>query len=148
MRTITRSWLTNKGACRDQVDRFSGLYPKGMPLTAENVWACHKAGLDVIWAACHLMTKAQRQTFILYTLRQRQPHLVSLLARAGLKKQSVQIKSLKFDTVADATAAIPVLNAAWAAAWDAAWDAAYAARDAAWEQQIEWCIAQLIKPHG
>jgi len=145
-----------------------------MLLTRENVWICHKAGLDVIWAACHMMTKEQRQEFILFTVRQRQPHLVELFTSIGLKEHATQIKNLRFDTSKEAQAAIPILNAARAAArdtmgaartatdardaawddWDTAWAAWTAARnswgildatDAAREQQIEWCIAQMAR---
>jgi len=140
-KAITRKWLERNRACRGQVDTFSALFPEGMPLTRENVATCHKANLDIVWAACHLMAKTQRRDFIIFTLKQRQPHIVDLFKQVGLHDHAEKIKALTFDDQNDQTEARHIFAAAWAAAWAVASAAAWAvdsaaawaaARDAAW----------------
>lgn len=124
--------------CPDQFARLKELYPAGVPLTLPVARRIQKRGCDVLWGLTHLLTKEKRREFVLFTLRQRQPHLVKLLRNAGLKEHATKIGALKFETFADAKAAAPILNAARAAAWNAA-------RAAAWDEQIRWCVRELQK---
>src|SRR3990167_9799184 len=84
------------------------LYPNGVPLTARAALAIQEAGGDVLWGLVRLMTKPQRQDFILYSLRLRQPWLIKLFRKAGLPQHARALAKLRFDTVADAQAAVPI----------------------------------------
>ena len=143
MKRITKSWLVRQQACADQVAQFAKLWPEGMPLTRANALICHKAGLDVVWAACRLMSIAQRRELIVFTLKQRQSCLVTLFDRAGLASHAQAIAVLDFS---DLTEAERVFDAAWAAS-DAAWAVRTAASDAAWaaarDAQSEFCLTLL-----
>src|SRR3990167_1733012 len=84
--------------CPDQFAIVERDYPQGVPLTAKAALDIQRKGGDVMWALARLMTKVQRQQFILYTLRLRQPHLVSLFEKAGLREHAAAIKRLRFRT--------------------------------------------------
>jgi len=127
------------GACDSQYKQVKTLYPNGVPLTVEAALRLHEAGIDVLWGALRLLTTGERVEFMLFTLRQRQPHLVSLLKAAGHEVHAVAVEALRFDTTEDARAAVPVLDAARdasraasrSASRSASWDASRgAARDA------------------
>ena len=162
--------------CLSDYTKVAAAYPDGVPLTAEAGLALRAAGVDVQWAALRLLTPQGRRDFVLFTLRQRQPHVVSLFRAAGDTATADAIAACKFETWQDARAATPILEAARArasaraldSAWDsagaaaraaaraAAWDAARAsAWDSAWDsawasatnEQIEWIGARLSADH-
>ena len=115
--TLDATWFAKCRARCTQVEQAMAHWPDGIPLTAQAAREAHALGLDVVWAGMRLMTVGQQMKFILFTLRQRQPHL----ARADPGKARRVFLAAKED-------------AAWDAAWDA-WDAArrsarIAARDA------------------
>lgn len=139
MRTtkITPRWLNRHRACKDgwvrpYHDVLLVRYPKGVPVTLEAALEAHEAGiswLDILWVALHqLRNRQDRRDFIIFTLRQRQPHLAMLFRRAGLNDHARAITSLDWS---DLRRAQHIL----AAARDAAWAAA---RDAAFREQVEW----------
>lgn len=102
--------------CYDQYERVAQLYPDGVPLSRETALVLHEAGLDVIWGLVRLMTRRQRQEFILFTLRLRQPYLVTLFRRANHGEQAKDIAALRFENIGQAKAAGPILGAAGAVA--------------------------------
>lgn len=162
---IPISRIRRWGACTEHVTRIAALYPDGVPLTREAAFALQDAGVDVLWGLLRLMTKQERVEFALFTLRQRQPHLASLLRQADCEAHALAIEALRFDTPEDAGEAVPVLDAArgaagaavwvavgdaarcavWVAAGAAARDAAgVAARNAAGREQIDWCCERIL----
>ena len=113
--------------CSSQMAQIEKLYPQGIPMTAEAISRLRNAGVDVIWGACHLMTRAERRQFIIFTLHQRQPSLVSLFVAAKLHDHAAAIARLDW---IDLHQARTILQAAAGAAWAAG--AAIAAAGAAW----------------
>ena len=134
MTIISKRWLRRRKACSNGwLAIMREHWPDGAPATLETAQAAHAAGVppeDILWVAIRLLgRKRDRQQFILFTLKQRQPYLVKLFKRAKLPDHADAIEAL---TWADLAEARQVLDAAWAAA-RAAWDAARAAaRDARW----------------
>ena len=111
-RLVTTNLLRNK----KEAKYFRTLFPFGMPLTEENIWKCHGLGIDVIRIMCRLMTQEQRNEFIPFTMRQRQPNIVLLFQRAGLDKMANTIEALNFE---DLKEAYTVFCAAWQVAQNA-----------------------------
>ena len=112
MKTIA-SWRP----CAGTLPALRKLYPDGIPLTLEAALNLHDKGFGVMWGLTHLLDTQQRRDLILFTLRQRQPHLVSILRKAALADQAEAIAALSFDKPENARAATPTLAAAGAAAW-------------------------------
>ena len=52
---LTVEYLKAKDACADQVDLFAATFPAGMLLTEENLLTAARAGLNLHWAAFHLL---------------------------------------------------------------------------------------------
>ena len=131
---ITIARIKRWGACNDAIEAIRQAYPDGVPCTRAAAIELYEQGVDVLWGALRLLTKAQRVEFILFTLRQRQPHVVTLLRRAGFDAHADAIARLVLTMPAEAATATDIFAAAGAAAraaaWDAAWDAAGAA---AWD---------------
>ncbi len=124
--------------CLQQFKQLKELYPDGVPLTLGAVKRIKAAELDARWGLLGLMDDAEAVDFLLFTLRQRQPHLVKLLRRVKLNNHAKAVKAVRFNTPEDAEAGREVLTAAWDAAGNAAWDAAGtaawdAAGTAAWD---------------
>jgi len=158
--TITADYLRQHQACPDQLKLFESTFPNGSKLTIKDYRKAEKAGLDSGWSLWHLLADHNlTKDFIVFTLRQRQPHVVSLLTKAGLSGQAASVGSLDWT---DLDLAGRVLDAAGDAAWaagdaagDAAWAAAraaaWAARDAAWDaagdaagdEQVRWIFKAL-----
>src|SRR3972149_815693 len=133
---ITLAWLRRHGACDGWHKTFQALFPRGAPLTREAAFKAHDAGLDVLWVGIALLTADERREFIVFTLKQRQPHLVSLFREAHLGGHAEAIAAIDWGNLSDAKVVLTAArNAAWDGAWAAAWaaDAARAARDAAWD---------------
>jgi hypothetical protein len=160
-RVISHRQIAAWGACSEQRNQIKDLYPDGVPLTRDAALSLHENGIDVLWGALRLLTEDERVEFLLFTLRQRQPYIVSLLRAAGLDQHASAVAALRFDTPDDARAATTILDtaraaardaaweatrdaawAAWTAAWNAAWNAAWeATRDAAWAVWAATCTA-------
>lgn len=144
---ITLRWLRRHGACDGWEPTFRELFPDGAPVTLEAALKGYEAGLDVVWVAVRLLRRPEQREFIIFTLRQRQPHIVTLFQRAGLAEHAAKIESIDWT---DFKKAEQLLDAAGAAAGAAAWDAraaAWDARDAAWDaaikEQLEWIAEKL-----
>lgn len=64
---ITSAYLVSLGACSDHVARFAAAFPDGLDLAACDVDATAAAvvaaGLDVGWAAEHILTPAGRAEY-------------------------------------------------------------------------------------
>ena len=158
------------GACPEDRRKARRIYPDGIPLTLTAARKLMAAGVDVMWGLISLLDKRDRPDFMLFTLRQRQPHLVTLLTKAGLDEHAQNVAALKFNTQAQARDAIPALNASawaasarasWASAWTASARASWAAskaasRDAslvasrvaslaaaARDEQARWCLRRI-----
>lgn len=143
-KVLTLERLRRWGACRDDYAIVAELYPAGVPLAPAEAFvaagmALQVRAIDVQWGMVRLLTRAQRAQFVLFTLRQRQPHLVSLLRGGGLHAEAEVVAALSFSTTRDAECAIPILDATRVAAWttarvairDAVRAAAHAAANAA-----------------
>ena len=52
---VTVKHLKAKDACPGQVDLFAATFPDGMLLTEENLLTAARAGLNLEWAAFHLL---------------------------------------------------------------------------------------------
>ena len=127
---ITLERLERMKPCAEQYATVARMYPDGVPLTAAAIAALEPAGVDTMWAGLRLLTARQRREFVVFTLRQRQPALVTLFGRAGLPEQAAAIEALRLREFGD----MPVAQEVFAAARDAARDAARgAARVAAWD---------------
>lgn len=143
--TIPLTTLKEWRACQHDYRVVARLFPDGVPLTMDAYHTLRSESVDVLWGAVRLLDRAGRVEFLLFTLRQRQPHLVAMLRRAGLDDHADNVASLRFDTAAQAGQAWGILDtarnaasevareAASDAAWDAARAAAWAAREAASE---------------
>ena len=148
---ITLRWLRRHGACDGWEPKFRELFPDGAPITLE-------ADLDVLWVAVRLLRPIERRDFIIFTLRQRQPHIANLFRRIGIAEHATKVEAIDWTDLKEAK---QVLDAAWdatraaawdatrAATWDAAWDAALeasceATRDAAWDSAFDasWAAAR------
>jgi len=150
---LTLARIRRYKPCERDMQIVANAYPDGVPMTAEAGKALRASGVDVLWLALRLLKPQGRRDFILFTLRQRQPHTVSLFRKAGDDATADAIAALRFDTWRDAKAATPVLEAArasawtsasasasasaWTSAWASAWDSARgsakgSARDSAW----------------
>ena len=143
---ITERWLRNRKACRDGWVRvYHERWPDGAPAAIEVAIEARDAGIplqDILWVAVRcLPKKADRRNFIVFTLRQRQPHLVKLFRRAELIQHAKAIAALDWSDLPEAER---VLAAARDATRNAARDATRDARDAAVWEQIKW-IAEYIK---
>jgi hypothetical protein len=130
---ITNHWLRRHQACEDGWQAiFADRWPEGAPVTLETALEAITAGIswaDVMWVAVRcLPSRRKRREFIIFTLRQRQPHLVTLFRQVKLNAHAKAIEALDWS---DLDKAVRVLAAAAAAAW-AAWDAAGDAAGAAW----------------
>ena len=106
MIAITEAWLREHGACEDQVQLFNRLYPRGTKVTVKAARKACERGLDVIWAASHLMDMGQRRDFIRFTLRQRQKPLVKLFRSAGLEEHATAIEGLDWTDLGAAEAVL------------------------------------------
>ena len=60
---ITRKLLEAKGACREQVEVFAKAWPDGGPVTPENCLEAVRLGLDLGWAAQHLLKAAALRAY-------------------------------------------------------------------------------------
>lgn len=49
--TITRKWLDQHGACKDQADLFERIWPEGVAVTEEALVDAAKVGLNLDWLA-------------------------------------------------------------------------------------------------
>ena len=49
--TITRKWLDQHNACKDQADLFERIWPEGVAVTEEALADAAKAGLNLDWLA-------------------------------------------------------------------------------------------------
>ena len=128
---ITLERLERMKPCAEQYATVARMYPDGVPLTAAAIAALEAAGVDTMWAGLRLLTARQRREFVVFTLRQRQPALVTLFGRAGLPEQAAAIEALRLREFGD----MPVAQEVFAAARDAARGAArVAAWDAAWAE--------------
>lgn len=127
LRTI-RAWRP----CADDLARVREIYPGGVPLTVEAGVTLREAGVDVLWGALRLLTDEERTEFILFTLRQRQPHLIALYKRAGLAAEAETIARLRFAAGEDAAKATPILERA-----------RDSARDSATDEQIAWVVETI-----
>ena len=128
---ITLERLERMKPCAEQYATVARMYPDGVPLTAAAIAALEAAGVDTMWAGLRLLTARQRLEFVVFTLRQRQPALVTLFGRAGLPEQAAAIEALRLREFGD----MPVAQEVFAAARDAARGAArVAAWDAAWAE--------------
>ena len=126
MITITADYLRQHQACPDQLKLFESTFPNGSKLTIKDYRKAEKAGLDSGWSLWHLLADHNlTKDFIVFTLRQRQPHVVSLLTKAGLSGQAASVGSLDWT---DLDLAGRVLDAA---------------RDAAWDEQVRWIFKAL-----
>ena len=132
---ITLRWLRRHGACDGWEPKFRELFPDGAPITLDAALKAQEADLDVLWVAVRLLRPIERRDFIIFTLRQRQPHIANLFRRIGIAEHATKVEAIDWTDLKEAK---QVLDAAWdatrAAAWDAAWDATRAATwDAAWD---------------
>ncbi len=150
MRKITKSWLSTRGACIHQVESFAKLFPDGMPLTEENVWKCHEAGLDVVWAFCHLMTKVQRQAFLIFSLKQRQPYIATLFRQSGLNARARAIEKLTFNNLDEAIRvfAVAIKSASKVTSLSIFIDTSVAARHASEAARYASLDTSKIPPRG
>ena len=141
---ITLERLERMKPCAEQYATVARMYPDGVPLTAAAIAALEAAGVDTMWAGLRLLTARQRREFVVFTLRQRQPALVTLFGRAGLPEQAAAIEALRLREFGDMPVAQEVFaaardaarGAARVAAWDAAWaesDASSVSARAAWD---------------
>lgn len=137
-RILPLATLKAWGACADAQQTIKRLYPEGIPLTLEAARTLREHGVDVLWGAVRLLTDGQRVKFIVFTLRQRQPHLVKLLRDANFPEHADAVAALSFATPEDAATVQGVLSSAGAAAWDAAWDAAQ-------DEQLTWIADRLAE---
>ena len=142
------------GACLDDYRIVARQYPRGVPLTYAAGDDLIERGVDVPWFLLTLLTPDQRVDFLLFSLELRRGPLAQLLDRAGLADEAGRVRALRFRTVADAAAALAILDAARDAARDAAWAAARAAardaaRDAAWKgsrrAMVRWLLPRLLR---
>jgi len=127
---ITPALLRKHGACSEQVEEFTALYPRGTEPTVDTMFACAAAGLDIFWCLCLLPLEGpgSRRAFALWCAEQiahlsDDPRVTECLA-------VVRRRVLDPASVTD-----NVLAAAWAAAREAAAWAAEAAARAAWEAE-------------
>lgn len=86
-------------ACDAQYARIAKFYPDGVPLTLVTALMLDVRGIDVLWAATHLLRRPERRQFMLFTLRQRKAALVALLNAEGLTEQAQRVAQLTFTTV-------------------------------------------------
>ena len=49
--TITRAWLDQYGACKEQADLFEKLWPQGAVVTQDTLASAARAGLSLEWLA-------------------------------------------------------------------------------------------------
>ena len=139
---ITPALLRKHGACSEQVEEFTALYPRGTEPTVDTMFACAAAGLDIFWCLCLLPLEGpgSQRAFSLWCAEQvahlsddpRVAECLAVVRTRVLDPASVtdNVLAAAWDTAMDAARA-----AAWdtakAAAWDAAWAAAMAADMAA-----------------
>ena len=146
LRIIHLSQIRRWQPCTEQYFIVAERYPKGVPLTMEAADALMIHGVDVVWGLLHLLGQRDRPEFILFTLRQRQQHLVALLRQAKLPIKADALAALTLETLEDADLAKPLLDAARAVTW-APGEAARVARVAAWaarfREQALWIINRL-----
>ncbi len=133
-RMVTHEQLAQWGACAEQREVVERLYPDGVPVTLEAAVALRTAGVDVLWGAVRLLSKALRRAFIRFTLDQRQEPVAVLFERAGLAPHATAIRALTPRTALSAVKGV-YDAAAWAAAARAAEGAAEGAA-AAWAAAV------------
>ena len=104
-------------------------YPTAIPLLPETIDLFVSQGVDVLWAGLQLLTNEERVGLILWSLRYRQPHVATLLRSSAMHAEADTFAALRFETVEDAAAALPILEGIRAATWAATWAAT---RDATW----------------
>ena len=63
MKRITVQMLKEHKACEDQVKTFGQLFPHGAAVTLRNVLRAVAAGLDIDWAAQHLLSPTAWETY-------------------------------------------------------------------------------------
>jgi len=136
--TLPTAAIRRMRPCDEEFGHVTRQYPTTIPLLPETVDLFVSQDVDVLWAGLRLLTNAERVGLILWTLRYRQPHVVTLLRASDMHAEAATFAALRFETVEDAAAALPSLEAVRAATWDATWAATWAAtwtatRDATWD---------------
>jgi hypothetical protein len=61
--TITVEMLEDAGACSEQVEIFGKEWPEGVEVTEINITRAVELGLELHWAALHLLNEAQGVVF-------------------------------------------------------------------------------------
>ena len=61
---ITARLLRSKDACEDQVHIFAKQWPNGAAVTLANCRRAMKLGLDLDWAAAHLLSTAASEAYV------------------------------------------------------------------------------------
>lgn len=155
MTTISYGQIIEWGAMPDceQIARLRQRYPDGVPLTRAVGRELLVQGYPVVDFAVRLLDEEATRAFILFTLRQRQPHLVTLFRAAGLPEHAEAIAALTWDdlTRAQSVLATAATWAATAASW-AATHASWAATHTPWAataaDDASWAVRQAVRAAG
>ena len=75
--TITRAWLDQYGACKDQADLFEKLWPQGAVVTQDTLTSAARAGLSLEWLAEKVLPPALYAAY----LAKRVPLLADYMAK-------------------------------------------------------------------
>jgi len=75
--TITRAWLDQYGACKDQADLFEKLWPQGAVVTQDTLASAARAGLSLEWLAEKVLPPALYAAY----LAERVPLLADYMAK-------------------------------------------------------------------
>ena len=124
--TIPTAAIRRLRPCDREIAVVARQYPTTIPLLPETIDLLVSQGVDVLWAGLQLLTNEERVGIILWSLRYRQPHIVTLLRSCAMHAEADTLAALQFETVEDAAVAVPILgnirDATRAATWAATWD--------------------------
>lgn len=82
MPRVTRDWLHQHSACARHAAAVCRTFGDDFEVDAAVVERARAAGINVRWAACHLLDADGQRAFVAFTLEQRQPALNALQAQA------------------------------------------------------------------
>ena len=112
-KVISRDWLDDHGACRDQVQRFERTWPDGVTVTRETLERSATAGLSLEWFVRQVLPHADYADYFM----QRDALFAAYMQQRDTLKAAYDAQ---FDAQeADYLALIRTLGAAWQAQYDA-----------------------------